>query len=147
MLNRTPRILFFAQIVVLGAVLAGCSPVERTAPTTEDLVGVWVNGDTQLVLAEDGTFTLSDAPASTQVGLGDQWRDGASPVWGETGEWNLESDAVRIRGPKLYYEYRDSELILEFGLDLGSDNPRCFQLVREGSSLEALGPEECSIRA
>ena len=139
-------IVLSLQVAVLSALLVGCFPTARPAPTGEDVVGTWANGDTQLVIAANGTFTLTNAPFYAQVGKGDKWGEGPSPVWDDSGPWGLESDSVRINGQKLFYDYVDSELILEFGLDLGSADPRCFRLVREGSGLDALGPEDCFIR-
>lgn len=143
-----PRQPVWAAAVVTAVLcLPACSISPNPAPTSEDLIGAWVNGKTLLVVHSDGTFDLENAPAYGRVGQTEQWRDRAADLtWNETGEWNIEFDAIRISGQKFYYQYIASELTLEIGLDMGSDDPRCFELVRKDSSLTARGPEDCFIR-
>ena len=143
--TRVVQIAVALGLVMLS--LSACASIQPSPPTMQDVSGTWRNGDTVLVLNADGTYTLADAPAYTAVGEGNRWANGADPTRDETGSWSVEPDAVRLAGDKLYFEYSGSELLIEWGLDLGSDDPRCYQLVRQASSLVPLGPEDCHIRA
>ena len=145
--RRTQVIQTIAILCVACSTLAACVPVAHPTRTRDTLDGTWVNGETVLVLNADATFTLVGAPVYTAVGEGEKWPNGADPTRDESGDWGVEPDAVRLIGEKLYFNHSGSELVLEWGLDLGSDDPRCYQLVREASSLIPLGPEDCHIRA
>lgn len=137
-------------IAVVGALcgtLTACAPLNQSPPTEEELVGRWTNGDTVLVLDADMNYTLVGAPAYTAVGEGQNWPQGVGVTRDLTGAWSVEDDAVRLLGEKLFFDYSGSELMLEWGLDLGSEDPRCYQLVREASTLTPLGPGDCHIGA
>lgn len=128
----------------LALTLTGCTVVR---PTESELVGTWVHGDTVLEFADDGTFTLTDAPAYTLFTVSESWRESDGATRDGLGEWSLEPDAVRLMnradsgyGEKLFY---GPEGVLFFGLDMGSDSPRCFELVREESDLIPKGPDDC----
>ena len=129
--------------------LAACAPFSRPEPTVDDLVGTWANGDTVLILEADMSFTLTGAPAYTAIGEGDTWPEGPSPTREDRGGWGLPAGlgSVSLGGDKLFIEYRGSEVVLMWGLDLGSGDPRCYELIREGSTLAPRGPEDCSIRS
>jgi hypothetical protein len=134
-------------LVGLTVVLAGCT-VEP--PTEAALVGTWVHRDTVLVLSEDGTFTLADAPEYTLFTETESWRESDGATREGHGEWSLEADAVRLMnevgpgyGEKLFY---GAEGVLYFGLDMGSSSPRCFELVRDDLDLIPKGPEDCFLR-
>jgi hypothetical protein len=129
----------------LAVALTGCSV---QPPTKAELVGTWVHGDTVLVLLEDGTFTLTDAPDYTLFTVSESWRESAGETRDGFGEWSVEPDAVRLdnqAGSEYYGEklFFGSEGVLLFGLDMGSDLPRCFELVRKDSDLLPKGPEDC----
>jgi hypothetical protein len=126
--------------------LTACTQSAHASPSAGDLVGTWVHGTTALTLNADMSYELVRAPGYTAVGEGSRWRDGESPRRDETGQWTLTDTEVWLENDKLYLDYRGSELIVEWGLEFASDDPRCFQLVREGSSLDPLGPEQCYIR-
>jgi hypothetical protein len=125
--------------------LGGCVPTARPAPTAEQFFGTWVHGDTVLVLKEDQTFTLTDAPLYTGV-LQEPWTDGTTITRDKQGSWALELDAVRLGNEKLFFDYESSEIVLSWGLELGSDDPRCFELARENSTRTPRGPEQCFLR-
>ena len=112
-------------ILAVVATLVACAPPNPLAPSTQDLIGTWVNGSTRLVLEADATFSLVGAPSYTAVGQGDTWMAGDGATRDETGEWSIEPDGVRLDGEKLYFGEVESESTLEWGLDLGSDDPRC----------------------
>jgi hypothetical protein len=131
----------------LAAALAGCA---AEPPSESELAGTWVHGDTVLEFADDGTFTLTDAPDYTLFTVSESWRESDEATRDGFGEWSLEADAVRLMnevgsgyGEKLFY---GSEGVLFFGLDMGSDSPRCFELVREDSNVTPKGPEDCFLR-
>jgi hypothetical protein len=131
-------------LVGLTVALAGCAV---QPPTEAEMVGTWVHGDTVLVLSEDGTFTLTDAPDYTLFTETDPWWESDGATRDGYGDWSLEADAVRLDnevgsgyGEKLFY---GSEGVLVFGLEMGSSLPRCYELVREDSDLIPKGPEDC----
>ncbi len=136
-----------ALVAALAALLSGCA-ASAPEPVASDLEGTWVHGGTTLVLASDGTFTLSNAPRYTLFTDTEGWRDGDTSTRDGFGDWSLEPDAVRLdnvqgekfHGEKLFLGLPDR---LYFGLDMGSTNPRCFELVREGSEAEPRDPEDC----
>jgi hypothetical protein len=133
-------------LVMLGLAVALTSCATEP-PTEAELVGTWIHGDTVLVFAEDGTFTLSDAPDYTLFTVSESWRESEGATRDGFGEWSLEPDAVRLMnradsgyGEKLFY---GQEGVLYFGLDMGSASPRCFELVRDESELIPKGPDDC----
>jgi hypothetical protein len=138
-----------AAIVVGVActMLVACYPTHRALPKADELVDTWVNGDTRLVLSSDRTFTLTDAPAYVHGGEGVNWQTGTRPTWNDAGDWKLEGPHLRIRALQLDLDFVGSELVLEFPINLGSDDPRCLQLVRAESSLKPLLPQDCHIPA
>lgn len=135
-----------ALVAAACLMLCGCVPTARPAPTAEQLVGTWVHGDTVLVLDADYAFTLTDAPLYTDF-LQRPWTDGSTTTRDKQGTWGLESDAVRLGNEKLFFDYEGSEIVLLWGLELGSGDPRCFELVHEGSARAPRGPEQCFLRA
>lgn len=145
-----------AVLAVATIGLAGCvpAPVERNAA---DFVGTWLNGDTTLILSADGTFTLTDAPEYTLFTSDASWRDDDGTTRDGCGEWNVTELSLRLdntcdggyAGEQLFYEEQLLTArtdVIYFGLDLGSEYPMCFELVREGSDREADGPSDCGIR-
>jgi hypothetical protein len=129
------------------SLLIGCTTVERPEPTVEDLAGRWVNGETVLILNADSSFSLTGAPAYTAVGETSAWKNNDLPSREKSGEWTIALNFVSLRGEVLSINYVGSEIVLLWGLDLGSDSPRCYELVREESSLVPRGPETCFLRA
>lgn len=131
----------------LLAAMTGCV---REPATEADLVGSWINGETVLALSADGTFTLNNAPSYTLFTISDTWAGGNTTTRDGFGDWSIEADAVRLSNqtPPGYGEkiYVGSSNVLYFGLDLGSDSPRCFELVKEGSRATPKGPEDCFLR-
>lgn len=103
----------------------------------EDYVGTWLHDETTLEMREDGTYTITEAPSYLLV-------DG-------TGEWTVANTTgegwVYVGGRQLWTgEDPAGGIVVFFGLRMGSDDPRCFVLVREGSPTEAEGPDKCWLR-
>ena len=132
------RALVSAIPGLLVLVLAGCVSAAPVQPSTATFVGTYRHGDTTLVLGKDGTFTLSDAPSYT--GFTDT-----------DGVWDLSPDRVNLTSyesqsiESVFFDAADGR-VLYFGLDLGTDNPRCFQLARKGSGISPLGRDQCELR-
>jgi hypothetical protein len=165
MIRRTavgPTAKGAAAIVVIAALLAGltgCDGVSAggagyaTASTKPaDVTGVWVNNNATLNLKADGTFVLTDVPEYTSFISTRSWKSGDLPTRSDAGQWSVESDVVRLDSQegggadKIYYGGQGSELTLEYGLDLGSNDPRCFEFVRKDSHLTARRPDRCFIQ-
>ena len=137
--------------IALTVALAGCSFLATPPkPTVQNLSGKWVNGAASIDLSKNGTFTMTDVPDYTSFLTSQDWRKGDKPTHNQTGIWTIESDAVGITangdGDKLFFANDGSERILEFGLQLGSDDPRCFEFVKVGSHHKPLRPKNCYIQ-
>jgi len=130
-----------ALAATLCLLLTSC--VFGPRPTAEDVVGTWVHGDTRLTIEADGSFALTDAPLYTESTIGDDWRRASGATWSETGEWTFDDIGIFLSERQLVISREGSELVLSFLVDSENDNPRCFELVREGSTLDPREPEHC----
>jgi hypothetical protein len=128
---------------VVSLLLASCFYYPGPLPNADELVGTWVNGETELALDADRTFVLSEAPGYTKRQMGRGWLEAPSPVWSDSGEWQLDEASLHLNQTQLFVDFNGSEVVLEFALAVDTDNPRCFELVREGSSLEPALPDTC----
>jgi hypothetical protein len=132
---------------------AGCTGLFAVYPNAEepaDLPGTWVHGSGQLVLEANGTFEMTDMPKRITDGhsRGSKSTDTVSCA----GTWTLSKETQSIyllataggcRGGQLLAAARGGEMTVAFGIDGGSDDPRCFELVRSGSDLEPRDTDEC----
>lgn len=144
--TRANRIMIGAAGLFMVTALPACSFFTPVAePTFSELTGVWGNGETRLTLKNDDTFTLEDAPTYTDLFRDEDWQSWTSETYDSAGEWKIVPDTVWLQGRKVYIVESSGESVLEFGIDLGGGDPRCFQLVREGSDIVPKGPENCFV--
>lgn len=139
-----------ATALLLAAALSACSFNPWAKPTFTDIAGVWVNGETRLTLKDDSTFTLVNAPIYTDPSRDQEWRSGTSETYDWIGEWTLETFGVSLNSADhhnstLSFSRHSGEWVLFFGIDPGSGDPRCSELVREGSDRVPERPKECVI--
>lgn len=139
--SRTVSVSAIALVAAL--VLAGCFSYHGPRPVADDFVGTWVHGDTQLVLDDDGSFALTAAPSYLRELTGEGWLQPAGPPWDDSGDWRLDEEVLEVGHQSVFVAYKGSELVLHYALATGTDNPHCFELVREGSSLEPRSPDAC----
>lgn len=71
------------------AALPACSFTPVVEHTVSELTGVWVHGETRLILKNDGTFTLEDAPTYTDAFRDEDWRSWTSGTYDSTGDGRL----------------------------------------------------------
>lgn len=144
-----PRLVLLLVAVAMASAMSSCSAFEQPPPpTTANISGTWVNGSARIQLNRNGTFAMFNVPAYTY--FGENWRDGDAPTRGADGQWSIEPDAVILqistRDQKLFFDNNGPERLLEFALQAGSDDPRCFQFVKEGSKEVPLRPKDCFLR-
>ncbi|MEY9854245.1 hypothetical protein ABH923_003923 [Leifsonia sp. EB41] len=93
---------------------------------------------------------MTNMPEYVADGLSDEPH---GPVVSCSGKWNilladqnmqLYPDSATCRSSGLFVTGRDNQRTIAFGLDTGSDNPLCFELVRSDSKLTPQGVDECS---
>lgn len=140
-----------AAILGLVLALAGCAGDSYPpAKVASDVVGTWIHGPGRLVLNSDSTFVMTNMPKYVVDGLSNE-RHG--PVVSCSGKWGilledqnmkLYPDSATCRSSGLFVTGRDSQRTIAFGLDTGSANPLCFELVRSHSKLTPRGVDECS---
>ncbi|MFE4950337.1 hypothetical protein ACFQ9V_09535 [Leifsonia sp. NPDC056665] len=82
---------------------------------------------------------ISDEPRGPVVSCSGKW--GILP---ENQNITLYPDSGTCRSNGLFVTGRDNERTIAFGLDTGSGNPLCFELVRSDSKLTPQGVDECS---
>jgi hypothetical protein len=136
--------LLVAVASLIACVLAGCVPLQTSPADESEFVGTWTNGTTTLELKADQTFTLTDAPEYTLFTWEGDWRS-STALRDASGTWSAGTDSIHIQnvdegaGEKL--EVWGPGLI---GFGVGDlDDPRCFELVRDGSLITPRGPDEC----
>ncbi|BDZ55206.1 hypothetical protein [Agromyces marinus] len=131
----------------------GCTGFFAVYPHAEepaDVVGTWVHGSGRLVLKADGTFEMADMPKRIIDGHGP--RSKSTETAGCAGSWTLYAETQSIyltatsgdcRGGQLLATGRNGEMTIAFGIGGGTDDPRCFELVRSRSNLEPRDTDEC----
>lgn len=150
--NYLARMVSIGLVITVAMGLSSCTAfASPPSPTAQNIAGVWVNRSARIDLKADGTFTMTDVPRYTDFTTDQNWRNGDKPTRDGVAEWSIESDAVRLmvkngNGEKLFFDSAGGERVLAFGLQLGSDDPRCFQFVKAGSTTDPLRPDDCFIR-
>jgi len=147
------------QAVLVGLVLAlvlccapACSTLLDTYPNAHkraDLAGTWVHGPGELVLNADGTFEMTDMPKWVVDGDSSLSKSGQSVSC--TGTWTFQKETQNLDltgtgsscSSGLIATGRAGEITITFGIDDGSGDPRCYELVRAGSRLKPQGIDEC----
>ena len=135
--------LSIAAAALLLLTVSGCLEYHGPPPTDTQLVGSWVHGETRLKLEADHTFTLENAPSYVRDIFGQGWLNEPEDSWDDAGEWRTDELGLHIGESVLSVDFVGSEATLGFALAVDSDDLRCFELVRQGSSLEPRGPENC----
>lgn len=150
--SRCTSLLLAAFLASSGFVLAGCTGFFDSYPNADepaDLVGTWTHAAGRITLNEDGSFEMTDMPK--WVALGDSSGSGSSETVSCTGTWTLSveiqnfwlsSEAADCGGGG-FATGRQGEMTIAFGIDSGSGDPRCYELVREDSNLTPRGYEDC----
>ena len=138
-----------AGLLVVAA-LSACSFNPFAKPTVTELTGAWINGATRLNLMDDGTFTLENAPIYTDPSGDQNWQSGIPETYDWTGKWNIESYGLVLsptsgNGSHLSFSQSAGEWVLDFAIDAGSGDPRCSELVRDGSDTVPREPKDCVI--
>lgn len=111
-----------------------------------------MHGSARLVLAGDGTFVMTHMPKYVvQADSGES----RTPTLTCSGTWSFDQtvqnltlsptkpSSAECRGDELSVAGRNNERTIAFGIDSGSGNPLCFELLRPGSNLTAQGIDEC----
>ncbi|ONI65242.1 hypothetical protein ALI44B_00690 [Leifsonia sp. ALI-44-B] len=112
------------------------------------MAGTWTHESGRLTLNEDGTFEMTDMPR--WVTLGDTSATGLGSV-SCTGTWSLNVEVQNFHlssmeadcGGHGFATGRQDEMTIAFGINGGSGDPRCYELVRDGSDLTPRGVEDC----
>lgn len=113
------------------------------------MTGTWTHGSATLVLEEDLTFVMTDRPE--WVLEADSSRSASTETVSCSGTFDLfeETQHAPLFSPAsgcnagFFVTGRDDEMTIAFGIDKGSADPRCFELVRLDSELSPRGIDEC----
>jgi hypothetical protein len=153
MRTRSRRASLLAAFFLAPApfVLTGCAGLFDSYPnadTPADMAGTWTHESGRLTLNEDGTFEMADMPK--WVTLGDTSATGLGTV-SCTGTWSLNVEVQNFHlssmeadcGGHGFATGRQDEMTIAFGINGGSGDPRCYELVRDGSELTPRGVEDC----
>jgi hypothetical protein len=135
------RLAFGLWVVAVSTVLCGCIALPVPPPTQQEMVGTWVNGETSLELRADHSYALTNAPNYVKDVWAENWDDRS--LWTSEGDWGIEEFRLEIGSMDVFVVPNGEHLALRFPLAMGSDRPRCFELVREGSKDLARLPQNC----
>lgn len=153
MRTRSRRASLFTAVVLAVTTigLAGCAGLFDRYPNAEkpaDMAGTWTHDEGRLTLNDDGTFEMTDVPK--WVALGNSSATGSGTV-SCTGTWSLNVEVQNFYLSSIeadcdghgFATGRQDEMTIAFGIDGGSGDPRCWELVRDGSTLIPRGTDEC----
>ncbi|WP_247629279.1 hypothetical protein [Microbacterium croceum] len=154
MRRSSPRSSALAALIglLVASTLTGCAGFFDVYPNAEepaDLVGTWEHGDGRLALHEDGTFEMTDMPEWVTTGDSSLSESDATVACSGTWELSVETQNFWLVsadtgcGGGGFATGRSGEMTIAFGIDSGSGDPRCWELVREGSELAPRGYDEC----
>lgn len=155
-LRRRRRFVTTAVVLAVTAcALTGCAGLFDRYPNAQgpaDLAGTWTHASSRLTLHGDGTFEMTDMPTWVTRGDTSAPVDPGTPATVScTGTWDLQVDVQNFHlssptpdcGGGGFATGRQGEMTIAFGIDGGSGDPRCWELVRVGSDLEPRGREGC----
>lgn len=146
------RALSACMLVGLALGLSGCVDFFDSYPNAEepaDMAGTWTHGSATLVLEEDLTFVMTDMP--DWVLEADSSRSASTETISCSGTYDISEatqNASLLSSASgcsvgFFATGRDDEMTIAFGIDNGSADPRCFELVRLDSELTPRGIDEC----
>jgi hypothetical protein len=149
--SRRASLLVALLLAPTAFIFSGCAGLFDSYPNAEkpaDMVGTWTHEAGRLTLNEDGTFAMTDMPK--WVTLGDSSATGSGTV-SCTGTWSLNVEVQNFYlssmeadcGGHGFATGRQDEMTIAFGIDGGSGDPRCYELVRDGSTLTPRGFDDC----
>lgn len=150
--TASSRALSAFALIALALGLSGCGDFFDYYPNAEepeDMAGTWTHGSATLVLKEDLTFVMTDMP--DWVLEGDSSRSTSAETVSCSGTFDLFeatqnaslSSSASGCSAGFFATGRDGEMTIAFGIDSGSGDPRCFELVRRDSELTPQGIDEC----
>ena len=108
--TTTIRTIILSVILMLAVAVSSCSKEDEQTPDAGDKIYVCerdgIGGDFIITLYSDGTFSYSEGPACSYIGVG---------TWTHDGDLITLTDETRVN----VFEYDGGELVFKEG---GSDN-------------------------